>query len=75
MQGETTMWVKVSDDRIVQVFEMHVRKSEDGYFVEGKTVSGRWIGITEKADKEQTMIFWRALINAMTPKKGFKIEK
>lgn len=69
------MWVKVSDDRIVQVFEMHVRKSEDGYFVEGKTVSGRWIGITEKADKEQTMIFWRALINAMTPKKGFKIEK
>lgn len=69
------MWVKVSDDRIVQVFEMHVRKSEDGYFIEGKTVSGKWIGVTEKADKEQTMMFWMALINAMTPKKGFKLGK
>ena len=52
---------------------MHVRKSNDGYFIEGKTISGKWIGITKKMDKESTMIIWNTLIKSLMPKKGFKI--
>lgn len=67
------MWIQLSNDRIVRVFEMHVRKSNDGYFIEGKTISGKWIGVTKKMDKESTMIIWNTLINSLMPKKGFKI--